>query len=79
MRVIATMTSKGQVTVPREVREKLGLKQGDGLVFEIEGNTITLLTPQADNPFDAFIGTLPPLPQDAKAFWREQRDGDVDG
>lgn len=78
MRVMAKMTSKGQVTVPREVRELLGLKQGDGLVFEIEDGTVTLVPPEEDNPFDAFIGTLPPLPKDAKTFWREMRDGDAE-
>ena len=77
MRVIAKMTSKGQVTVPREVRERLGLRQGDGLIFEIKGSTITLVPPQDDNPFDAFMGSLPPLPRDARTFWREMRDGDA--
>lgn len=78
MRIIARITSKGQVTVPREVRERLGLKQGDGLVFQIEGDTITLVPPEDDNPFDAFVGTLPRLPRDARTFWRELRDGDTE-
>lgn len=78
MKVMAKLTSKGQITVPREVRERLGLRQGDGLVFEIENDTITLRTPQEDNPFDAFIGALPPLPSDARTFWREMRDGDAE-
>lgn len=78
MRVIAKVTSKGQVTVPREVRKLLGLKQGDGLVFEIKGNTVTLVPPTEDNPFEAFIGTLLPLPKDARTFWREMRDGDAE-
>ncbi|MDD2707119.1 MAG: AbrB/MazE/SpoVT family DNA-binding domain-containing protein [Verrucomicrobiae bacterium] len=30
----ATLTSKGQVTLPKSVRETLGLKQGDILHFE---------------------------------------------
>lgn len=30
-----TLTSKGQVTVPREVRERLGLKAGDKLTFTL--------------------------------------------
>lgn len=76
MKVSARLTSKGQITVPREVRERLGLKQGDALVFEIKGETITLEPPAEDNPFDAFIGTLPPLPTDARTFWRELRDGE---
>lgn len=31
---VATMTSKGQLTVPAEVREKLRLKAGDKVRFE---------------------------------------------
>ena len=29
------LTSKGQVTVPREVRDRLGLKAGDKLTFTL--------------------------------------------
>ena len=32
----ATITSKGQVTIPKDIREKLGLRQGDQLVFYVE-------------------------------------------
>lgn len=36
-----TLTSKGQVTIPKELREKLGLQQGDKLVLvEEDGNII---------------------------------------
>lgn len=31
----ATMTSKGQVTVPADIREKLGIKAGDRLDFHL--------------------------------------------
>ena len=36
----AKMTSKGQVTVPKAVRDGLGLKPGDTLVYELEGNSV---------------------------------------
>ncbi|MBS3792015.1 AbrB/MazE/SpoVT family DNA-binding domain-containing protein [Candidatus Bipolaricaulota bacterium] len=37
----ATLTSKGQITIPKEIREKLGLKKGDKLVLiERDGNVI---------------------------------------
>jgi len=37
----ATLTSKGQITIPKEIREKLGLKKGDKLVLiEKDGNVI---------------------------------------
>ncbi len=31
------LTSKGQVTVPKAVRDKLHLKPGDTLAYEVEG------------------------------------------
>ncbi len=34
--IISTMTSKGQVTIPAEVRKQLGVKTGDKLTFVIE-------------------------------------------
>lgn len=38
----ATLTSKGQLTIPKEVRERLGLKPGDGLIFEFEDDSVRL-------------------------------------
>jgi antitoxin PrlF len=38
----ATLTSKGQLTVPKEVRQRLGLRIGDRLVFELEENSVRL-------------------------------------
>ncbi len=32
----ATLTSKGQVTIPKEVRQQLGIGQGDRLEFVVE-------------------------------------------
>ncbi|MFU8889980.1 MAG: AbrB/MazE/SpoVT family DNA-binding domain-containing protein, partial [Trueperaceae bacterium] len=42
MRRTATMTSKGQVTVPVEVRRRLGLRQGDRVAFDVEDGVATL-------------------------------------
>ncbi len=36
MDVSATVTSKGQVTIPKAVREALTLKSGDRMVFRVE-------------------------------------------
>jgi antitoxin PrlF len=38
----AKVTSKGQVTVPKVVRDALGIKRGDEVVFRVEGNRAVL-------------------------------------
>ena len=42
MDAAAKVTSKGQVTVPKVVREALGIKEGDAVVFRVEGNRAVL-------------------------------------
>ena len=42
MDAAATVTSKGQVTVPKAVRDALGIRAGDRLVFRVEGRRATL-------------------------------------
>ena len=37
-----TMTSKGQVTIPKAVRQRLGLRQGTRVVFVVEGDHAVL-------------------------------------
>lgn len=54
--VMATMTSKGQVTVPRSVRETLGLQQGDPILFEErDGIVIMRKRPRPDPVWDANV------------------------
>ncbi len=36
------VTSKGQVTIPRDVREKFGMLPHTDIEFHIEGNTVTI-------------------------------------
>jgi antitoxin PrlF len=42
MTAVAKLTSKGQTTIPREVRDKLALSPGDVIAFEIEGDVVRL-------------------------------------
>jgi antitoxin PrlF len=40
--VAARVTSKGQVTVPKPVRDALGIKEGDEVVFRVQGGRAVL-------------------------------------
>jgi antitoxin PrlF len=42
MDAAAKVTSKGQVTVPKAVRDALGIKEGDDVVFRVDGTRAVL-------------------------------------
>ena len=42
MEIAAKMSSKGQITVPKSVRDALGIGEGDSVVFRVEGNRAVL-------------------------------------
>ncbi|MFN8022985.1 MAG: AbrB/MazE/SpoVT family DNA-binding domain-containing protein [Acidimicrobiales bacterium] len=42
MEIAARMSSKGQITVPKAVRDALGIGEGDNVVFRVEGNRAVL-------------------------------------
>lgn len=53
------MTSKGQVTVPVEIRRKLGLRHGDKVEFrERAGEAVIARAPHRGNAFDKYAGIL---------------------
>ncbi|HVF60798.1 MAG TPA: AbrB/MazE/SpoVT family DNA-binding domain-containing protein [Thermoanaerobaculia bacterium] len=41
-----TLTSKGQVTLPKEVRDRLGLRPGHQLSFEIDADRRLVVRPK---------------------------------
>ena len=55
-----TMSSKGQITLPKEMREELGLKAGDELVFSIIGRDILITPKSVDfNDLAGYLGDPP--------------------
>ncbi|MDR2604753.1 MAG: AbrB/MazE/SpoVT family DNA-binding domain-containing protein [Desulfovibrio sp.] len=39
---VAKITSKGQITIPIDIRKKLGVKEGDKVIFIEDGNRIVV-------------------------------------
>jgi len=39
---VSSVTSKGRVTIPKDIREALGATPGDKVVFQADGDTVTL-------------------------------------
>jgi len=53
----STVTSKGQVTIPKEARDYLGLKPGDRVKFFIQPDGRVVLLPKL--PITALKGIVP--------------------
>ncbi len=54
---LATITSKGQVTIPKSVREQLGVKSGDKVDFRVsEDGTVSVvpITHSVESVFGIF-------------------------
>jgi AbrB family looped-hinge helix DNA binding protein len=63
------ITSKGQVTIPKQVREKLGLQLGDEVGFREEGQTMIVEkaeVPAAENVGLALVRHLQEMGRKAK-------------
>ncbi|MGA8762143.1 MAG: AbrB/MazE/SpoVT family DNA-binding domain-containing protein [Candidatus Sulfotelmatobacter sp.] len=59
----STISSKGRLTVPQEIRKRLGLEPGDRVEFVMEEDR-TVIRPDRSkaNPFEKFIGIADPFP-----------------
>ncbi len=54
----AKITFKGQVTIPKEVREALTIQEGDTVIFEVQGDH-AVLKPIKNKSLGDFYGVLP--------------------
>ena len=50
----AKLTSKGQITVPREVRRLLGVRAGDRLLFESDGKAVRVRPVRTRSAFSKY-------------------------
>jgi antitoxin PrlF len=63
MKLSSSISSKGQVTIPQEIRKRLGVGAGDRIDFVVEeGKTVIRPSRSDENPFDKYRGALGPFP-----------------
>lgn len=56
MKKQAKVTSKGQVTVPRDIRRRLGVRTGDRLQFEVDGDGVRVTAVRKESVFEKYRG-----------------------
>lgn len=65
MKSRAKITSKGQLTIPKEVRRALGIRRGDSLLFELGDGEVRVRVAREPVSFAKYVG-----------IWRE---GEAEG
>ena len=58
MRLRATVGPRGQVVIPKEIRELLGIKPGSEVVFELEGDVVELRVSKRTS-LEEFLDSVP--------------------
>jgi antitoxin PrlF len=71
----STLTSKGQLTMPKEVRERLGVKEGDRLIFRFTESGQLVVEPERRDPLAGFAGLLRHLAKDRPVSAEEMKKG----
>lgn len=76
-RFIASVTERGQVTLPAEVRRALGAKLRGKIIFELDDGQVRVLPPPLT--LDEIYGSVEPLhrPEDFKEISRLAKEEHV--
>ena len=68
------LTSKGQMTLPKAARLRLGLEAGDQLLVTVQDSDTIILKRRTSAPVTALRGLLP---RPARAFTVEEMDAGI--
>jgi AbrB family looped-hinge helix DNA binding protein len=53
---LVKMTSKGRITVPLEIRRRLGMRAGEHLSFDEDGKGVSVTVVRKESPFKKYRG-----------------------
>jgi len=70
---VSIISEKGQITIPKEIRDKLGLRKGDKLVFDLKNDKI-IITKSKTNKISKILDSQKPWKGSSIKFQRTLRD-----
>ncbi|MGA8224049.1 MAG: AbrB/MazE/SpoVT family DNA-binding domain-containing protein [Candidatus Acidiferrales bacterium] len=74
MKKKARITSKGQITIPHEIRRALGVRPGDSLLFEQKGSEVRVTPVRTESALEKYRGIgNPGVPSGRKGVIRYVR------
>lgn len=74
--IVSAVTSKGQVTIPREVRQRLGVGTPDKVVFVLDDDEVRLKS--AELTLESLYGSIKPLPGRESVDFEDQIEEAMD-
>ena len=79
---ISTVSTKGQITLPAEMRRRLKIKPGDRIILEKAGDSILIKKANDFFELEGFLGPAQSAVEERKKMQNavaKHRAGDVDG
>jgi len=58
------VSAGGRIVIPKEIRDRLRIKEGDRILLEVRNREI-ILKPCIDNPVNELYGSIPVKPEDS--------------
>jgi len=71
---ISTLSSKGQLVIPKEIRDALGVKPGQKVFFKIVKDHLVEIAPLPEDPVRHFCGIFKEGPSLTRALLREREE-----
>jgi len=74
--IIGKLSKKGQISIPKDIRNQIDLRPGDAISFVIRSNKIILekITPSADRKLSDFLIESESLDLDSINYQRKLRE-----
>jgi AbrB family looped-hinge helix DNA binding protein len=69
----SSISEKGQITIPKEIRDKLGIVQGDRLVFDLRGDSI-IVKKVSSNKLSEILNNQKPWSKSSLEFQKDLRE-----